>query len=152
MKQTIEDIEINLELEKSGVRVISGGSNVILPNQDLRNVFAIIENNYKFLSNYYTDISSSKIEAIDIKLICIKIVLHYLYMYNMWRQIYENEKDRDLKFIKEDLFHPQTYDIIFDYFKLKHPNNWIDKSSIMMKMSIDECLKIYTARELFLNR
>jgi hypothetical protein len=152
MKQTIDDIVIDLRIEKNGVRVISGDNNVILPNQDVENVLSIIENNYRFLNDYYNEIANGDIEPIDIKLICIKIVLHYLYMYNIWRKIYENEKNRDLSFNREDITHPQTYDIIFNYFRSKYPTNWIDKCSKIMNMSIDDCKKAYVARELFMNR
>ncbi|MFD2033976.1 hypothetical protein ACFSKL_04185 [Belliella marina] len=152
MRHTIDDIGIDLKIEGNGVRVISGDNNVILPNQDLENILIIIKSNYKFLSDYYYDISDDNIDLIDIKLISIKTVLHYLYIYNMWRKIYGKERNRDLKFKREDISHPQTYDIIFNYFKLKYPDKWIDKCSIMMNMSVEDCRKEYTARELFMNR
>lgn len=141
--------------KQNSVRVISDTENVILANQAISNVVQIIEKNFLFVYDFYTSRvgnNLSKIDALDIEVISIKIVLGYLYMYNMWRNTYKNKANLSLDFDKKDFSHPATADIIFYYFKKKYPNHWIEKSAVLLGMSESKTSRYYKGRELFYNK
>ncbi len=128
---------------------------MILPNQEIDNVAQIIEKNFRFVYNFFAsrvDNNSSTIDALDVEEISIKVVLTYLYIYNMWRNTYKNKENLSLDFNKKDLSDPETADIIFFYFKTKYPNNWLEKSAILLGMSESEVSKYYQKRELYYNK
>jgi hypothetical protein len=112
--------------------------NLFLENQTLKETIEIIEKNYEIVKNYFQLRTGTIIELIDLKQICLKIVFNYLYMYNLWRGMYRREKHRDLTFLPKDFDHPQTDDIIIQFFKEKYPNNYADKCEVMLKMSPED--------------
>ena len=78
-------------------------------------VESVVKENSQIVKSYYQAKSGVSIERSDLSIIILKIVLQYLYMYNMWRKMYEKEKARDLRFITDDFEHPSTHDMVISY-------------------------------------
>ena len=145
---TIDDIKIELAEENNGLRLTThNDDNVILQNQTATSVENIVRENFQIVKSHYQAKSgvSVSIDKHDLNVISLKIVLHYLYMYNMWRKTYKHHKDRDLKFLTEDFENPSTSDMIIWYFKNTYPKSYSTKCEFMLGMSADE-FKSYEKR------
>lgn len=150
---TIDNIKIELSKENDAIRLITdNGDNVILPNQTMAFVENIVKENYQIVKSYYQAKASRSIDERDLHIISLKIVLYYLYMYNMWRKMYEKEKFRDLRFANSDFAHPATHDMIISHFKNKYPNNYSTSCEILFGMSADEFKTYEKRRERVNNR
>jgi len=140
MMFTVDDIQIELAKEDGGVRLISqNGDNVILQNQTMPSVETIVRENFRIVKSHYQaklDVLVS-IDRRDLSIISLKIVLDYLYMYNAWRKMYKEHRNRDLRFLAEDFENPGTADTIIWHFKNKYPENYSDKCELLLGMSRD---------------
>ena len=66
--------------------------------------------------------------------------------------MYPKQKNRDLNFNQTDFNNPSTYDIIFQYFKSRSPENWKMKSAILLDFELDDFDLYYKRREDFYNK
>lgn len=152
----LENITLTLAEESHGVRVKSETENVILPDQTIENITDIILNNFKIVTSFYESKVpvhlKSKFNLFDIYYVSVSILLHYLYMYNSWRKMYKKHENIDLRFNSKDFDSPSTHDIVFNYYRTKYPNEWQDKCSVLLGMSIDQLRSYYKTREVFYNR
>jgi hypothetical protein len=145
-------IDIHVTREAKGIRATSCASNVILPGQTIREAARLIKENYKIVRDHYEQRSRGEIEAKDLSSISLKIVFSYLHMYNMWREFYPKEKDRDLRFIQKDFAHPQTYDIIINHFKKRDKTKYAHPCQLLMGMDAQEFEQHERARQEFFDR
>jgi hypothetical protein len=148
----IDDIEIELAEKNKGIRLTThNDDNIILPNQTMDSVENIVKENFQIVKSYYQaklGVSAS-VDKHDINAVSLKIVLYYLYMYNMWRKMYENHRDRDLKFLAKDFENPNTSDRIIWYFKKKYPKSYSAKCELMLSLSPDEFKRYEKKRQEF---
>jgi hypothetical protein len=136
MTLNIDCNEIQLESTEKGLRLTTNsGIVLLLANVSEEETQETVTKNYAIVKDFFQERTETKIEHSDIEKIALKIVLHYFYMYQLWRTLYEKEKDRDLTFIGTDFDHPQTSDMIISYFKKSDPKDYIDKCLIMLGMS-----------------
>ena len=148
----IDDIQIELTKESSGIRLTTpNNDNVILKDQTASSVEAIVRENFQIVKSYYQAKPGvlGSIDKHDLSVVILKIVLDYLYMYNMWRKLYKEQQDRDLRFLVEDFAHPRTSDTIIWYFKNKFPKNYSAKCELMLGMSADEFKAYEKSRQEF---
>jgi hypothetical protein len=149
---TIDDIKIELAEENKGIRLTTqNDDNIILQNQTMTSVENIVRENFQIVKSHYqakTGVPVS-INKHDLSIISLKIVLHYLYMYNAWRMIYPQHKDRDLRFLTEDFENPNTGDMIIRYFNNKYPETYSAKCRLMLSMSTDEFASFEKRRKEF---
>jgi hypothetical protein len=148
---TIDDIPIELAEENKGIRLTTDDDNLILPNQTMTSVEHIVRENFRMVKAHYQAKSgvSVSIDGRDLSLVSLRIVLHYLYMYNKWREMYEHHKDRDLKFLIEDFEHPSTHDLIIWYFRNKYLEKYSTQCELMLGMSADEFRSYEKSRQEF---
>jgi hypothetical protein len=149
----IENIILSLSSEGGDVRVKSNKEDVILSNQDVDVVSELIVYNFNVVNNHYKKMiekAKEKFDYSDVTPINIVIVLHYLYLYNSWRSMYHKQENRDLKFNEKDFTNPSTYDIVFNHFKIKYPNDWEDRCAILLGMGLSELKAYYNTREDFI--
>ena len=140
---------------QNSVRITYDFQNVVLPNQEINNVAKIIEKNFLFVYDFYSSNIDNNIKEIStsfVEEISIKIVLNYLYMYNMWRISYKNQSNLILDFDEKDFHNPDTADIIFDYSKKKYPNDWLEKSAAILGKDKASTLQYYRERKLSNNK
>jgi hypothetical protein len=150
----VDYIEIELAEENEGIRLTTQNSdNVILQNQTIASVENIVRENFEIVRSHYRDIPGvdSFIDERDLNILSLKIVLHYLYMYNLWRKMYKHHKNRDLKFIVEDFESPSTGDMIIWYFKNEYPESYSAKCELMLALSADEFKAYEKRRQEFYN-
>ena len=149
---TIDEIKIELTEENKGIRLTTrNDDNVILPNQTMTSVENIVRENFQIVKSHYlakTGVLVS-IDEYDLSFISLKIVLHYLYMYNMWRITYPQHRDQELKFLPKDFEHPNTGDMIIWYLKNKYPETYAAKCQLMLGMSTDEFTNYEKKRQEF---
>lgn len=148
----IDDINIQVTRDVKGIRAASEVSSLMLPGQTIREAARLIKENYKIVRDHYEQRSRGGVKAKDLSHISLKIVFSYLYMYNMWREFYPKEKDRDLRFIQKDFTHPQTYDIIINHFKKRDKNNYAQPCQWLMDMGTHEFAQHEKARQEFFDR
>lgn len=137
----IERIKIELTEDEYGLRLKTTDADLPLPGQTIAETTETIEKNFKIVQEKYKTSASGKIDTDELNEVSLKIVLHYFYLYNTWKSIYEKEKDRNLTFLSKDFDHPFTYDIIIQYFKNKYPNDYAGKCSGMLDIPADKLLK-----------
>jgi hypothetical protein len=97
----VDQIEINLTQEPDGIRLIVGTENLLLYNQTAQETKETVQKNFEIVKRFYQPKAGSKIDSADLKAVSLKIVLYYFYLYNMWRNMYKRERDRDLTFLKK---------------------------------------------------
>lgn len=151
----IENITLSLSDESGSIRVKSNGENIILTNQNIDAVSALIIHNFNIISNYYKSVitkENGKFDLGEINHVSITIVLYYLYMYNSWKSLYKKQENKDLRFNDKDFVNPSTYDIIFKYFKKRYPNDWEEKCAVLLGMELSELKAYYKTREEFYNK
>lgn len=151
----IENITLSLLSEGANVRVKSNKENFILSSQNVDSVAELIQYNFYVVANHYKlmiDREKKEFDVKDINSISMSIVLHYLYMYNSWRGMYKKQKHKDLTFNEKDFNNPSTYDIMFNYFKRKQPNDWEEKCAVLSGMGLSKLKAYYKTRENFYNR
>lgn len=149
----LEHITLSLYSESNNVNVKSKYANVILSNQNIEDVTNLIINNFHVVySHYKSRVAYNSDILIDINVISVFIVLHYLYMYNTWRHTYKGKENIKLGFDNNDFNNPTTLDIIINYYKEKYPNNWIEKCNILLEMSEEELYDYYKKRADFYNK
>jgi muramoyltetrapeptide carboxypeptidase LdcA involved in peptidoglycan recycling len=151
----IENITFNLLNENNNVRVKSDNIDVILVYQNVDTVSELLKYNFNLVKNHYklmAEKTKNIVNYSDITHISITIVLHYLYMYNSWRFMYKKQENKDLRFNEKDFVHPYTHDIIFNYFKVKYPNDWEKKCSVLLGVELNELKAYYKTREEYYNK
>lgn len=129
---------INLQLVEENGNVILSMSDkkLLFPNQTVVEINNLLIKNFTIVKNYYSNkVPLGEVEPEDIELISLDIVLHYLYMYNMWRGMYKKQENRKLEFDDSDFDHPQTHDKINWFFKAKYPEDYITKCSLLLGMT-----------------
>lgn len=149
------NITLSILSEGDNVRVKSDRENNILSNQSVDNVFELIKHNFDVVSSHYKSMineTKDKFDFEDLNQISIAIVLYYLYMYNSWRFMYKKQENRDLRFNEKDFLHPSTHDIVFNYFKSMHQNDWEAKCAVLLGMELTELKAYYKTREDFYNK
>lgn len=152
----LENINLSLSDENGNVRLKSRDDNVILVDQSVDNISKIVRLNFDVANNFYkkrvSQESVDKFDLIEINRISLTIVLHYLYLYNSWRNTYKNKADQNLMFNAQDFGNPSTSDIIMNFCKKNHPRDWEERSSILLGMKQDELKRYYKERENFYNK
>lgn len=148
----LENIVLTLSDESGNIRVLSKYNNVILNNQSIENVSELIKYNFDIVNEHYKfmirDVSI-KFNITDVNALSLKIVLHYLYMYNSWKTMYKKQGNRDLKFDNKDLNNTSTHDLIFEYYKNSYPEDWEEKCSILLGIGLEELKAYYKNRQSF---
>lgn len=157
-KKMIRLDEPELELFEDGgdVRIILPKRSVLLRDQRIDLVVPVIKHNYEQIVSYYQSKLGNNmkdgIDHADISYISLSILLHYLSMYNSWRQWYARHRNMDLSFKEEDFSHPPTHDIIFRYFRASYPDSWEEKCCLLLGKSMQELKAYYANRELYYNK
>jgi hypothetical protein len=152
MTFSIDHIIVRIDNEVNGIRLTTETENLLLQNQTLIETKSVIEKNYKIVKEYFQDKMSDTITETDLENFSLKIVLHFFYMYNLWRTMYQREKNRDLTFLDKDFKHPYTSYHIIDYFKNKYPDNYADKCETILEMTSEQFKEYLISKEQFENR
>lgn len=145
----IENIKLEINTDAYGVQLEALDKAWPLPNQSLEETKRILTENFSMVCQKYLPHTTGIILPEDLHAVCLQIVVHYLYLYNMWRGLYEKEKNRDLAFLEKDYTHPDTYDMIIWFFKNKYPKDYADICSTMLGISSLEVLKFEADRHAF---
>lgn len=152
MTFNIDHIIVRIDNEVNGIRLTTETENLLLQNQTFIETKSVIEKNYKIVKEYFQDKMSATITETDLENFSLKIVLHFFYMYNLWRTMYKKEKNRDLTFLGKDFKHPYTSYHIIDYFKNKYPDNYMDKCETILEMTSEQFKDYLISKEQFENR
>ncbi|MBK7233699.1 MAG: hypothetical protein IPH93_15930 [Saprospiraceae bacterium] len=151
MEFQIEHLKIEFLENEYGILMKVFNDTIPLPGRTLLDTKDIILHNFNFVKTHFLKFFNSEIEIEEFHDVCLKIVIHYFYIYNLWRSYNEKEKDRDLKFLKKDLNHPNTYDMVMQYFKNKYPTEYLNKSSHFLNHPLDKLKKYEYNRDEFYN-
>jgi len=145
----IEQIKIELVQDAYGLTLTALNNEFPLPGQTIAEAKNTITENFKIVSTKYQKSTPGIVPAEELNEVCLKVVLYYFYLYNLWRSIYEKEKNRNLTFIPNDFTHPYTYDEVIRYFRPKYPNEYADKCAAMFEIKKEAVLKYEGDRESF---
>ena len=147
----IEQMEIELTEDQYGLRLNWDNAQLPLPGQTLATATDLLQKNFATVIGRFSQLASDDIPAEELHEVSLKVVLHYFYLYNSWKYSNEKEKDRDLAFLPKDFQHPNTYDIILQYFKIKYPGDYARKSASLTEKTVEELLKYEYDRDSFYN-
>jgi hypothetical protein len=147
----IEKIKIELTENQYGLQLERANGATPLPGQTLAEATDTIQKNFESVKAHYGKLASETIPPDELNEVCLKIVLHYFYLYNSWKYSNEKEKDRDLTFLPKDFQHPNTYDLIINYFKNKYPKDYAIKCASLIEKTADELLKYEYDQAAFYN-
>lgn len=131
-------IEISTVEENGNVMLHWGDRKLFFGKQDEATVQSLLLGNFKLVRNHYEQKAKDKLTGEELDELSLTIVLHYLYMYNMWRGLYKGQENKQLEFDEEDFHHPQTHDEIIWFVKRKYPRDHIHRCSALMEMSESE--------------
>ena len=148
----IENVELEILNESKGLRVKTDTENLLLINQTFEEISETVLKNYQIVKKHFESRVLGKINLIDLEKVCLKIVLYYLYMYNLWRTMYKKERNRDLTFLQKDFDHPYTSYQIIDYFISTYPDNYSNYCETMLDMTHDEFQDYLEKKKQFDNR
>jgi hypothetical protein len=147
----IEKIKIDLTEDQYGLQLKALDEKLPLPSQTIEETKAIVTKNFDLVKEKFYETSATIIAIEDLNEVCLRIVLHYFYLYNTWKNIYEKEKNRDLTFLDKDFSHPNTYDKIIQFFKNKYPKDYAPKCAVMLGIKATELLKYEADKQDFYN-
>lgn len=118
----LDGIRITLQQESPGLRLTTEqGDNLLLSHVSEEETREVVTQNYGVVMEYYRPRAEGYLPADDLRYMVLRIVLHWFYIYQIWRGMYVRERNRDLAFRTEDFSHPQTWDIIIDFAKARYP-------------------------------
>lgn len=126
----IERIQIELEEDQYGLRLTAFNESLPLPGQTLEETTATVTKNFYIAVSNYKERTDDIIPIADLYEVCLKKVLHYFYLYNSWRTLYEKEKNRSRELVEKDFSHPNTNDKIIQYLNIKMPQNILINASL----------------------
>ncbi|PTQ95030.1 hypothetical protein C8P68_106245 [Mucilaginibacter yixingensis] len=138
MELYIDEIRINVTKENTAVRLVTEEGSFLFANQTIKETADTIEKNYQVVKAYFEPRIGNEVVVADIKDVSLRIVLHYFYMYNLWRRLYKKEASRDLSFRKEDFEGTTTARCIRQFFKNKYPDRYTGMCMQVLKMSHQE--------------
>ncbi|MBK6546225.1 MAG: hypothetical protein IPG12_13260 [Saprospiraceae bacterium] len=141
MEFYIEKIKIELLENEYGLQLKTAYKELPLPGQNFADTMDILRKNFEVVKGQYIKTASTNIESEELNEVCMRIVLHYFYLYNSWKYSNEKEKDRDLTFLAKDFKHPNSMDIIIQYFKNKYPKDYAGKCASILGITAEELLK-----------
>jgi len=137
----IEKIKIELTENQYGLQLETAHETLPLPGQTLAEATDTLQKNFESVKAHYSKLAPETILPDELNEVCLKIVLHYFYLYNAWKYSNEKEKDRDLTFLPKDFQHPNTYDLIIHCFKHKYPKDYATKCASLIEKTADAVLK-----------
>ncbi len=142
----IGSIEVLLRDEGNGIRLTTDYENCFIAKQTLHETKEVLQKNLEIIKQHYLNKRGSTITEADMDHVCLKIAIYYFIMYNNWRSMYWKLKNKDLTFIQQDFEHPQTFNIIINYFTKKYPANYTEKCELMLNMTPEQ-LRDYVIRK-----
>jgi hypothetical protein len=145
----VDNIKVDLSKETGGLRLRTDDDNLLLANQTIEETRSIVLKNHRIVKENYEKLVNNLIDSDDISKVSMRIVLHYLYMYNLWRTMYKREEKRDLTFREKDFDHPYTKDKIIEYFKNKYPSDYSVKCETLLRMTTEDFNKYEKNRQDF---
>jgi len=152
---TLGSVKLTLSEEDQGIRIRSVHENVILPGQTVEVSSRIIVENFWIVRSFYAARMAGYANAFDrsdLDAISIAIVLHYLYMYNMWRKLYQEHTHIDLRFNEEDFDTPPANDIILSFLSKRYPKAWEENCAILMRMNLKDLREYQKSRQVYHDR
>ncbi len=150
----LNNIKLILSNDYESVNLLFDNDTILFVNQNTENLIYLIESNFNIVNSHYKHLVTNYADEFipeELDYLSCKIVLFYLYLYNSWKNTYRKQNNRNLGFKKEDFNNPSTFDIIFKYYSLKYPDNWIDKCSKLLDINKEELYRIYKERVNFYN-
>jgi len=154
----LENLIINLEKDGDNVIVKYGDNSAVLFSQTSENISALLERNFHLVYNFFRSKITNynfeeKNEIDDLAYLSLRIVVHYLYMYNSWRIQYKKSKAyENLDFKTKDFFNTSTNDMIISFYKKQLPDNWKLLCAKLLDLTADEFDVYYRQREHFYNK
>jgi len=147
----IEKIKVELIEATQGLRLTALDLELPLPGQSIEETKETVGKNFETVKEKYQPAASAIMTTEELDEICLRVTLHYFYLYNSWRSVSEKEKNRSLAFQEKDFSHPNTRDKVIQFFRLKYPNDYAAKSAALLGMKTDELLKYETDNRDFYN-
>ncbi|MBL7733343.1 MAG: hypothetical protein JNM88_19400 [Chitinophagaceae bacterium] len=142
-------IEIALEKGPGHVMLYCGDQKLLFANQDEETLRGYVLMNFRVVKDHYQARGGEKLTEAESDELCLIIVFHWLYLYNMWRGLYPKEKDRPLEFDEKDFEHPYTYDEIIWFVKRKYKADYLHRSSALLGMTEEACRDYEKRRQEF---
>lgn len=149
MRFQIEDTDIELTKEGQAVRLKTSTDNLLLTNQTFEETEDVVKRNFLIVREFYQKRARGTIKPEDLNRACLKIVFRFLYIHNLWRSEGKRIKNKNLAFLKEDLEHPYSSDVIIEVFKGKYPQDYSDKCEVLLNMTTENFRKHEKNRQAF---
>ena len=106
---------------------------------------------YKTIFEYYFKVAGSKLPAGQLEKVCERIADYYYGQYTRFRKQYPKSAKRYSTFQINDLDHPQTFEIIINYFKQNTGDNYSDPTIILLGWTSDKLQEFERSRQDFYN-
>jgi hypothetical protein len=149
--------DARLVREGSAARLLVEGSDVIFVNQAPDALRRIVNDAVGFVSAHFSDNLRRCNDAVPItnhqvEQVAIKVAVHHLYMYNMWRNHEEEYRDHDLGLTLDDLRHPYTRDETLFYCEQTFPGDYQSVAASLVGTTRDEFAEWERGRRDFWDR
>ena len=106
---------------------------------------------YKTIYEYYYEVVNGKVPTALLDEMCDRITDYYFEQYTRFREQYPKSVKRYSTFQIKDLNHPQTFEIIINYFKETTGNRYADHSMIALGWTLEKLREFEKWRQDFYN-
>lgn len=106
---------------------------------------------YQTIYNYYKEIVVGNIPDQILTEICNELCDHFYNEYSRFKKQYPKSIKRYSTFLLKDLDHPNTFELIINFFKNKYGAKYKEFSCLMLKMTETELLDFEKNRRDFHN-
>jgi hypothetical protein len=153
MQFHLDHNEIQLQKEANGLRLTTQtGQSLLLANVTFKEAHSVITHNYQIVKAHFEPNLHGIISTTHHEAVSLKIVLHYFYLYQMWRSLYEEEKNNDLSFREKDFDHPGTIDTVIAHFKWAYPKQYAPYCQTYLGMTNHQFHEYEKSRQTYFDR
>ena len=158
MNDTVDHLsqhDARLIPEVGGTRLFVDSSEVIFEGRASDELRHVVNRAVRFVLAYFqrnldrANAPRNLITDYQVEQVAIKVALHYLYMYNMWKNHDEEYRDHDLNLTTDDLTHPYTRDQVLFFCEEQFPTTYQSMAALLLDESPEEFIKWERSRRDF---
>jgi len=151
----IEKLGADLQFDEKVCRIVYKDHNAVFSHIDPRELRAKFnEAMHGTVAHYAMNVTESHVTmtSAQIEEVAFGVVIHTLYIYNLWRHTYEDRKDQPLRVEASDLAHPQAHDCCWFYCETEFGAEYTDYAAALTGMSDEQFRQYMEGRQAFFDR
>lgn len=151
----IADLGGTIRYEHGRCRILYRHHNAVFPQiapEELRSGFNEAMHNAVLHYTNNVDEAAVQMNPRQIQDAAFGVVLHTLYVYNMWRHTYESHRNQPLVVGPDELAHPQSHDQCWFYSKKEFGDDYRGYVAALIGISLEQLSKYEEGQRRFFDR